>query len=67
MSKRARSKWAKSERNRLEAPFAPFPAEMVDSPAFHALSPSAFKVLLLLGTVWARNGGLKPVFNSSIC
>jgi hypothetical protein len=61
MTKRARSKWAKSERRKLDSPFAPFPAGMIDSPAFHVLlaSGSAFKLLLMLGAVWARNGGIK--------
>jgi hypothetical protein len=66
--KRARSKWAKSERNKLESPFAPFPAQMIDSPAFHMLpaSGSAFKLLLMLGAVWARNGGLKHNTNGQL-
>ena len=48
MSKRARSKWAKGER-KIEAPFVPFPGEMVESAAFRALSGSSFKLLFLLG------------------
>ena len=70
MTKRVRSKWSKGERNKLESPFAPFPAEMIDSPAFHALlasgSGSALKVLLLLGAVWARNGGVKHNSNGQL-
>jgi len=68
MAKRARSRWSKGERNKLESPFAPFPAEMIDSPAFHVLlaSGSAFKVLLLLGAVWARNGGVKHNTNGQL-
>jgi len=66
MAKRARSRWAKGERNKLVAPFAPFPCEMVESPAFRALSPSAVKVLFALLTVWARNGGTKHNTNGKL-
>ena len=65
MVRRARSKWAKSER-KIEAPFVPFPAEMIESAAFHALSGSSFKLLFLLGTVWARHGGLSANINGEI-
>ena len=58
MARRRRSKWAKSERNRLEAPFAPFPCEMIESAAFRSLSGSALKILFHLTTVWARSGGI---------
>ena len=65
MSKRARSKWSKGER-KLEWPFAPFPCEMVESPAFRVLSESAFKVLFHLVSVWAHNGGLKHNTNGKL-
>ena len=66
MARRPRSKWAKSERNRLEAPFAPFPCEMVESPAFRALSGSAVKILFQLTTVWSRSGGLTHNVNGKL-
>jgi hypothetical protein len=65
VTKRARSKWAKGER-KIEASFVPFPAEMIEGAAFRSLSASGFKVLLLLGTVWARHGGPGANINGKI-
>jgi hypothetical protein len=66
MARRQRSKWAKSERNRIEAPFAPFPCEMIESAAFRALSGSALKILFHLTTVWARSGGIAANTNGEL-
>jgi hypothetical protein len=66
MARRPRSRWAKSERNRLEAPFAPFPCEMVESPAFRALSGSAVKILFQLTAIWSRSGGLAHNVNGQL-
>jgi ferredoxin len=60
------SKWSKSERNKIESPFAPFPSRMIESPAFRVLSNSGLKVLLYLGAVWASNGGLKHNINGKL-
>jgi hypothetical protein len=64
--RRQRSKWAKSERNRIEAPFAPFPCEMIESAAFRALSGSALKMLFHLTAVWARSGGVAANTNGTL-
>jgi hypothetical protein len=66
MATRRRSKWAKSERNRLEAPFAPFPCEMVESAAFRSLSGSAIKILFQLTATWSRSGGLAHNVNGGL-
>src|SRR6202034_4719326 len=66
MAKRRRSKWAKSERNRIEAPFVPFPCEMIESPAFRALSGSALRILFHLTTLWARSGGIVANTNGKL-
>ena len=66
MARRQRSKWAKSERNHIEAPFAPFPCSMIESAAFRALSGSALKILFHLVTVWARSGGIAANTNGKL-
>jgi hypothetical protein len=66
MARRRRSKWSKGERNRLEAPFAPFPCEMIESVAFRSLSGSAVKILLQLTTVWSRCGGITHNVNGNL-
>ena len=66
MGRRRRSKWSKGERTRLEAPFAPFPCEMIESVAFRSLSGSAVKILFHLTTVWSRNGGLTHNVNGKL-
>ena len=66
MVRRQRSKWSNGERNRIEAPFAPFPCEMIESAAFRSLSGSALRIMFQLTTVWSRSGGISSNANGKL-
>ena len=66
MTKKSRSKWAKSERNSYSGPFAGRLHELLKSPAYRVLSLAAHRVLSRIEIELANHGPKVREFNGCL-